>query len=294
MQLFESWALNLDEAAFRAQVIEPNRRIVEGVRAQIPDAAIIGFPRGAAGMVAEYAADTGVDAIGLDYAMPVAFADTRPARRLAGPGQSRSAAACSPAARQMEERAEAIIAGFANRPHIFNLGHGIVPADADRARRAAGRDRQRGPLMDWVWFAQTWVKALHVISVIAWIAGMMYLPRLFVYHAAAEKGSIQSETFKIMERRLYRGIITPAMVADLGVRPHHGVTPGIIDWSQGWVWVKAVSVILLSGIHGYYGRQVRAFADDRNARPQGFWRVVNEMPFVLVIIIVIMVIVQPF
>ncbi len=148
--------------------------------------------------------------------------------------------------------------------------------------------------MDWVWFATTWVKALHVISVIAWIAGMMYLPRLFVYHTAAEPGSIQSETFKVMERRLYRGIITPAMALTWVFGLIMVFTPGIIDWHEGWVWVKAVSVILLSGIHGYYGRQVRNFAADRNERPQGFWRVVNELPFVLVIIIVIMVIVKPF
>ena len=148
--------------------------------------------------------------------------------------------------------------------------------------------------MDWLWFATTWVKALHVISVIAWIAGMMYLPRLFVYHTGAEKGSIQSETFKIMERRLYRGIITPAMAATWIFGLIMVFTPGIIDWHEGWVWVKAVSVILLSGIHGYYGRQVRNFAADRNERPQGFWRLVNELPFVLVIIIVIMVIVRPF
>jgi protoporphyrinogen IX oxidase len=148
--------------------------------------------------------------------------------------------------------------------------------------------------MDWVGFATTWVKALHVISVIAWIAGMMYLPRLFVYHTAAETGSIQSETFKIMERRLYRGIITPAM----GLTWIFGLAmvfiPGIIDWHEGWPWVKAVAVILLSAIHGYYGRQVRNFAADKNERPQGFWRIVNELPFVLVIIIVIMVIVKPF
>ncbi len=148
--------------------------------------------------------------------------------------------------------------------------------------------------MDWLWFATTWVKALHVISVIAWIAGMMYLPRLFVYHTAAEKGSIQSETFKIMERRLYRGIITPAMALTWIFGLTMVLTPGIIDWHEGWVWVKAVSVIALSGIHGYYGRQVRNFAADKNERPQGFWRVVNELPFVLVIIIVIMVIVRPF
>ncbi len=148
--------------------------------------------------------------------------------------------------------------------------------------------------MDWLGFATSWVKALHVISVIAWIAGMMYLPRLFVYHSAAEKGSVQSETFKIMERRLYRGIITPAMIATWVFGLTMVFTPGIIDWHEGWVWVKAVSVIALSGIHGFYGRQVRNFAADRNERPQGFFRVVNELPFVLVIVIVIMVIVRPF
>ena len=100
--------------------------------------------------------------------------------------------------------------------------------------------------MDWIGFATTWVKAFHVISVIAWIAGMMYLPRLFVYHAAAEKGSIQSETFKIMERRLYRGIITPAMALTWIFGLTMVLTPGIIDWHEGWVWVKAVAVILLS------------------------------------------------
>jgi putative membrane protein len=148
-------------------------------------------------------------------------------------------------------------------------------------------------MMDWGSFAATWVKAFHVISVIAWIAGMMYLPRLFVYHAAAEKGSIQSETFKIMERRLFRGIINPAMILTwvFGLTM---VFSGLVDWGSGWPWVKAVAVILLSGIHGFYGRQVRNFAADRNERLQGFFRVINELPFVLVIVIVIMVIVKPF
>ena len=148
--------------------------------------------------------------------------------------------------------------------------------------------------MDWASFAVTWIKALHVISVIAWIAGMMYLPRLFVYHTAATPGSDKSETFKVMERRLYRGIITPAMLATWVFGLTMVLTPGIIDWSAGWPWVKAVAVILLTAIHGFYGRQVRSFAADTNTRPQGFWRIVNELPFVLVIIIVIMVIVRPF
>jgi uroporphyrinogen decarboxylase len=125
VQLFESWALNLDDAQFRRYVIAPNRRIVAGVRAQIADAAIIGFPRGASGMLAPYAAETGVDALGLDYMVPLDFVATLPPglpvqgnldplRLLAGGAQ-------------MEARIEEIIAAFADRPHIFNLGHGIVP-----------------------------------------------------------------------------------------------------------------------------------------------------------------------
>jgi putative membrane protein len=148
--------------------------------------------------------------------------------------------------------------------------------------------------MDWVVFATTWVKALHVISVIAWIVGMMYLPRLFVYHTAAEKGSIQSETFKVMERRLYRGIIRPAMILTFVFGLAMVFTPGLVDWSQGWPWVKAAAVLLLTAIHGFYGTQIRRFAADQNQRPTRFWRIVNELPFVLVIIIVIMVIVKPF
>ena len=148
--------------------------------------------------------------------------------------------------------------------------------------------------MDWVVFATTWVKALHVISVIAWIAGMMYLPRLFVYHTAAEKGSIQSETFKVMERRLYRGIIRPAMILTFVFGLAMEFTTGQVYWSQGWPWVTAAAVLLLTAIHGFYGTQIRRFAADQNQRPTRFWRLVNELPFVLVIIIVIMVIVKPF
>jgi len=138
-----------------------------------------------------------------------------------------------------------------------------------------------------------WVKALHVIAVIAWMAGMLYLPRLFVYHADAETGSIQSETFKIMERRLYRGITTPAMVATwlFGLIM---VFYGLVDWHAVWPWVKAIFVLALSGLHGMWGRFLRDFANDRNVRPGRFYRSVNEIPMVFAIIIVIMVIVQPF
>lgn len=126
VQLFESWALNLDEDAFEQRVIEPNRRIVEGVRKQIPNAPIIGFPRGAAGMVASYVEKTGVNLVGLDYSMPVKFADAILPKGLGVQGNLDPLRLVA-GGQQMRDRAQAIIAGFADRPHIFNLGHGIVP-----------------------------------------------------------------------------------------------------------------------------------------------------------------------
>ena len=139
-----------------------------------------------------------------------------------------------------------------------------------------------------------WVKALHVIAVIAWMAGVLYLPRLFVYHAQAEKGSVQSETFKIMERRLYRGIMTPAMIAAwvFGLWLAFGF--GVVDWSMGWPWVKAALVIAMSGFHGLLGRYRRGFAEDRNLRSSRFFRSINEIPTLIMIVIVIAVIVKPF
>jgi putative membrane protein len=139
-----------------------------------------------------------------------------------------------------------------------------------------------------------WVKALHVISVLAWMAGLMYLPRLFVYHVGVAAGSEASETFKVMERRLYRGITTPAMIATwiFGLWLSFGF--GIVDFSQGWMWLKAVMVIALSGVHGFFGRLLRDFAADRNTRPDRFFRLINEIPFVLAIVIVVAVIVKPF
>jgi putative membrane protein len=138
-----------------------------------------------------------------------------------------------------------------------------------------------------------WIKALHVISVIAWMAGMLYLPRLFVYHCGAETGSVQSETFKIMERRLYRGITTPAMIGAY-IFGLIMIFYGLVDWGSIWPWVKAVMVLAMSGIHGWYGRLLRDFAQDRNQRPAKFYRILNEVPTVLMIVIVIMVIVKPF
>jgi putative membrane protein len=138
-----------------------------------------------------------------------------------------------------------------------------------------------------------WVKAFHVISVIAWMAGMMYLPRLFVYHAEAAVGSEKSETFKVMERRLYRGITTPAMIATW-VFGLWMVVAGMVDWSMIWPYVKAAMVILMSGIHGFYGRILRDFDKDRNQRTQSFFKLINEVPFAVAIVIVVAVIVKPF
>lgn len=126
VQLFESWALNLDEEAFAERVIGPNRRIVQGVRARVPGAPIIGFPRGAAGMLGSYAAATGVNLLGLDYAVPVGFANDALPKGFAVQGNLDPLRLVAGGA-QMEHRARAIIEGFAGRPHIFNLGHGIVP-----------------------------------------------------------------------------------------------------------------------------------------------------------------------
>jgi protoporphyrinogen IX oxidase len=139
-----------------------------------------------------------------------------------------------------------------------------------------------------------WLKAFHIIAVIAWMAGMFYLPRLFVYHAMAKPGSEQSETFKVMERRLLKAIINPAMIATWLFGILLVLTPGVLDWSAGWWHVKLLAVILLSGFHGAASRLRRDFLEDRNTRPQRFYRMANEVPTLLVVIIVVMVIVRPF
>ena len=137
-----------------------------------------------------------------------------------------------------------------------------------------------------------WAKAIHVIAVISWMAGMLYLPRLFVYHAEAEKGSVQSETFKVMERRLLRFIINPAMIVtwSLGV----WLAWRGFGFSGGWLHAKIAAVLALSGVHGYFSASVRRFVEDRNDRPARHWRLMNEVPTVLMILIVILVVVKPF
>ena len=137
-----------------------------------------------------------------------------------------------------------------------------------------------------------WLKAFHVIAVIAWMAGMLYLPRLFVYHCEAETGSRQSETFKVMERRLLRAIINPAMVATWVLGLWLAFDGGF--FKAGWLHGKLVLVLILSAIHGFFTRAVREFAADRNVRSQKFYRIINEIPAVLMVGIVILVIVKPF
>ena len=136
-----------------------------------------------------------------------------------------------------------------------------------------------------------WVKALHVLAIISWMAALLYLPRLFVYHAGAEPGSTQSETFKVMERRLLRAIATPAML----VAWASGLTLAYLAgfWSQPWLHLKLTAVVLLSGVHMALARWVRRFGEDDNRHTARFFRMINEVPTLLMIAIVVLVIVKP-
>ena len=141
------------------------------------------------------------------------------------------------------------------------------------------------------------IKSLHVISVIAWMAGMLYLPRLFIYHCDAEPGSVQSETFKVMERRLMMAIINPAMVASFlfgGLMLWVGYQAGIFTFTEGWLHLKLLMIIGLGAMHGMFSRWRKGFAADANTRSTRFYRVANEIPTLMMIVIVIMVIVKPF
>ncbi len=138
-----------------------------------------------------------------------------------------------------------------------------------------------------------WLKALHVLAIIAWMAGMLYLPRLFVYHAASEPGSPQSETFKIMERRLLRAILNPAIVVVWITGLWLGFASGYLQ-GAGWLHAKIGLVLIMSGFHGFLAATTKRFAADRNTRTPGFFRVANEVPTILLIGIVILVVVKPF
>ena len=139
-----------------------------------------------------------------------------------------------------------------------------------------------------------WIKSFHIIAMVAWMAGMFYLPRLFVYHCDTKPGSTGSERFKVMEWRLMKQIVDPAMIATFFFGILLVLTPGIVDWTAGWWHVKLLCLLLLTGFHGAMSKWRRDFMEDRNTRGHRFYRIANEVPTLLLMVIVVMVIVRPF
>ena len=148
--------------------------------------------------------------------------------------------------------------------------------------------------MAWLDTAYPWIKALHLISVIAWMAGLLYLPRLFVYHCDAAPGSDRSETFKVMERRLLRAIMTPAMIATFVFGGLLLLGSPLVDWSSSWIYIKLALVAALTLFHELAARWRKDFEADRNTRPVRFYRIANEVPAVTMVVIVILAVVKPF
>ena len=149
--------------------------------------------------------------------------------------------------------------------------------------------------LSWLTAAYPWVKSLHVVSVIAWMAGIFYLPRLFVYHCGVARGSAASERFKVMERRLLKQIMLPAMLASWGFGLLLVLTPGVVDWSGfNWWHLKFLAVLLMTGFQGAAGKWRRAFLEDRNQKPHRFYRIANEVPTVLMMAAVVLVVAKPF
>jgi putative membrane protein len=139
-----------------------------------------------------------------------------------------------------------------------------------------------------------WLKAFHVISMVAWMAGLFYLPRLYVYHCDLQIGSVESERFKLMEYRLLKQIMNPAMIATWTFGLLLVMTPGVVNCASGWWHTKLFCVILMTAFHMALGRWRKDFMRDANSRRGRFYRIANELPTVLMVIIVIMVIVKPF
>ena len=137
-----------------------------------------------------------------------------------------------------------------------------------------------------------WIKVLHIVAVIAWMAGLLYLPRLFVYHVTIKPCSTQSDTFKLMERRLLRAIMNPAM----GLVWISGLLLVYLGqyWSEPWFWAKFVCVVVLSDLHYRFGRNLKMFEENQNTKSEKFFRVINEVPTVALIAIVIFVVIKPF
>lgn len=140
--------------------------------------------------------------------------------------------------------------------------------------------------------AYLWIKALHIIAVISWMAGLLYLPRLFIYHSDCDPSSAQAQTFAVMEARLMKLIMNPAMVVSwvLGLY----LAWQVFEFQGGWLHVKIVAVIALSGVHGYFSKAVKSFGRGEYIRTPRFWRMMNEAPTLLMIVIVVLAVVKPF
>jgi len=148
-------------------------------------------------------------------------------------------------------------------------------------------------LRDFLFSIYPWIKATHVAAVIAWMAGMMYLPRLFIYHHQAEKGGEAERLFTVMERRLLKGVINPSMIAVwLLAFAMLYANPAILH--QGWFMVKFPMVLGISAIHGFYAGARRKFEKGEHPRSERFWRIMNEIPFVMMLVAVYMAVVKPF
>lgn len=149
--------------------------------------------------------------------------------------------------------------------------------------------------MDQLAPAYHWLKAFHIVSIVAWMAGLFYLPRLFVYHAErARPGSELSETLKVMEAKLLRVIMVPAMISSWAFGLLLLSVPGVVEWGAIWPWAKAAGVLALTALHLWLGRLQRDFAADANQRTGRFYRIANEVPTVLLLAIVVLVVVKPF
>ncbi|HEY1941475.1 MAG TPA: protoporphyrinogen oxidase HemJ [Roseiarcus sp.] len=149
-------------------------------------------------------------------------------------------------------------------------------------------------MIGWLSEAYHWIKSLHIVSMVAWMAGLLYLPRLYVYHSMAPVESDLSETFKVMERRLLRGIMTPAMLATWFFGLLLAGIPGVVDWRMGWIWFKLVLVVALTAFHIALARWRGRFLVDQNCHSTRFFRLVNELPTLALIAIVVLVVVKPF
>ncbi|MEJ5155506.1 protoporphyrinogen oxidase HemJ [Gluconobacter wancherniae] len=148
-------------------------------------------------------------------------------------------------------------------------------------------------MMDMLISYRSWFLSLHIMAFIAWMAGTFYLPRLYVYHCQTTPGSTESERFKVMELKLLRQIMTPAMIVTVLAGGIMSALPGVVDWSAGWWWTKIVCVLGLMGFHGACASWRKSFAEDRNTHPERYYRIANEVPTVLMMIIVIMIVVRP-